>query len=191
MIMLCLLLSGCGSGKTANQAKSLRQPYQKMAGCTMKAKVTCGVGSDDALTFTLRCQYVPNGKCTVEVLAPQTAKGVKALVDGKTLKLTYEGKCLNAGTLSKEAISPAACLPRMMDALRSGWLLEQNQENWGKIPCWRLSLDETGKKGGKIISTLWLRKKNYQPVHGEISVSGKTILQAEFTEFQFGDILSK
>ena len=189
MMLLCLLLSGCGA-KTADQARALRRPYQKMTGCEMKAVVTCGVGSEDALSFTLRCTYFPKKKSTVEVLAPKEISGVRAEVDGKTLALVYDGKCLNAGTLSREKISPAACLPLLMDTLRDGWLLEQNPEKYGKVPCMRLSLDETGKKGGKIVSTVWLQQKDGLPVCGEIAVDGKIILRAEFTEFQFGDILS-
>lgn len=189
MILLCLLLSGCGA-KTADQAKSLRHPYQKMTGCEMKAVVTCGVGSEDVQGFTLRCTYVPQKKSTVEVLAPKEISGVRAEVDGKTLALIYDGKCLNAGDLSREKLSPAVCLPILMDALRDGWLLEQNPEKCGEIPCMRLALDETGKKGGKIISTIWLKHKGGIPVCGEIAVDGKIILRAEFTEFQFGDILS-
>ena len=77
-----------------------------------------------------------------------------------------------------------------MDTLRSGWLLEQNPEKRGTVPCVRLSLDETGKQGGKIVSTVWLRQKDGLPVCGEVAVDGKIILRAEFTEFQFGDILS-
>lgn len=189
MILLCLLLSGCGA-KTADQATAFRRPYQKMTGCEMKAKVTCGVGSRDAARFTLRCTYVPGKKSTVEILEPKAVSGVRAEVDGKTLTLLYDGKCLNAGTLSRERISPAQCLPLLMDTLRNGWLLEQNPEKRGTVPCVRLSLDETGKQGGKIVSTVWLRQKDGLPVCGEVAVDGKIILRAEFTEFQFGDILS-
>lgn len=189
MILLCLFLSGCGA-KTADSAKAYRRPYQKMTGCEMKARVTCGVGSRDAAEFTLRCTYVPGKKSTVEILSPKEVAGVRAQVDGKNLSLLYEGKCLNAGTLSREKLSPVQCLPLLMDTLRDGWLLEQNREKYGQVPCVRLALDETGKRGDKIVSTLWLRQKDALPICGEIAVDGKIILRAEFTEFQFGDILS-
>jgi hypothetical protein len=190
MMLLCLLPAACGGGGT-DAAEAAREPYQSMDGCSMEAEVTCGVGEEDALTFTLRCDYVPDGECTVEALAPETVAGVKALVDGETLQLTYEDECLNAGTLSSEDVSPAVCLPRLMDALRKGWLLEQNQEDWDGVPCLRLCMDQTGDGGGKLLSTVWLRKDDGTPVHGEISVDNEIILQAEFTSFQFGGILSQ
>jgi hypothetical protein len=170
----------------------MRKPYQEMTSCSMSAQVTCGAGDENALTFSIRCSYVPDGECTVELLAPETVKGVTAIVDGDTLRLTYkDDQCLNAGTLGSEEMSPAVCLPRMMDALRKGWLLEENREKWNDVPCVRMALDQTGSKGGKIISTLWLRQNDGTPVHGEITVDKKIILQAEFTDFKFHDILKK
>lgn len=188
MMILCLLLSGCGAGQETE--KALRQPYQDMSGCVAEADITCGVGAEDALTFTVRCDYVPEGECTVEVLAPETIAGIKAVVDGENLSVVYEELCLNMGTLSREQVSPAACVPYLMNALRDGWLLEENEENWGEVPCVRLCLDETGAQGGKIVSALWLRQEDGVPIHGEIAVDDEIILSAEFTSFQFYDTMT-
>lgn len=83
-----------------------------------------------------------------------------------------------------------ACLPRLMSALREGWLLEENEESWDDIPCLRLTVDQTGEDGEKILSTLWLRQDGGAPVRGEIAVDGEIILTAEFTSFAFYDIMS-
>ena len=77
-----------------------------------------------------------------------------------------------------------------MDALRSGWLLEENREDWKEEPCLRLTVDQTGQNGGKILSTLWLREADLAPVRGEISVDGEIILTAEFTDFTFCDTIN-
>lgn len=189
MMALCLLLAGCGGG-AKEQAAAAREPYQNMNGCTMEAEVTCGMGSEDALTFTLRCDYAPDGETTVEVLAPETVAGVKAVLSGDDLALQYEDGCLNAGTLSAETVSPVACLPRLMSALRDGWLLEQNEETLADVPCLRLCLDQTTDSGGKVLSTVWLRQDDGTPVYGEITVDDEIILRAEFTSFEFCDILT-
>lgn len=189
MMVLCLLLSGCGGGGEAQkQAAAVREPYQTMTGCTMEAEVTCGVGSEDALTFSLRCDYVPEGETDVEVLAPETVAGVKAVISGDDLTIQYGDGCLNAGTLSTEKVSPVDCLPRLISALRSGWLLEQNRETMKDVPCLRLCLDQT-TDSGKILSTVWLRQDDGTPVYGEITVNDEIILRAEFTSFEFCDIL--
>ncbi len=186
MIALCLLLTGCGGGE---EAADLRRPYQEMTGCSMEAVVTCGQ-EDLVWEGTLRCDYVPGGESTVEVLAPETIAGVRAVLTDSDWYLEYGDMSLNAGALSREAVSPAACLPRLMDALRDGWLLEENRETWGETPCVRLTVDQTGGQGGKLVSTLWLREEDGLPLRGELAVDGEIILTAEFTSFSFCDTLN-
>ena len=137
----------------------------------------------------LRCEYFPDGESTVEVLSPDSIAGVKAVFTDSDWRLEYEGDSLNAGALSDEELSPAVCLPRLMNALRDGWLLEENQEQWGESPCLRISLDQSGTDGGKIISTVWLRTEDGTPLRGEIAVDGQNILTAEFTGFAFCDTM--
>ena len=187
MMTLCLLLTACG-GTGESPAAEARLPYRDMAGCTMEATVSCG--QDGALwQADLRCEYVPEGEIAVEVLAPETIAGVRAVLSDGETALVYEDLCLNAGTLGSEEVSPMACLPRLMDALREGWLLEENQENWGEVPCVRLTVDQTGGGGGKILSTLWLREAGGTPLRGEIAVDGEIILTADFTSFSFYDTI--
>lgn len=187
MITLCLLLTSCG-GNTGAEETDFRSPYQEMNGCTMEAVVSC---DQERLEWEaqLICEYIPGGESTVEVLAPETIAGVRAVFTDSDWRIEYEDTCLNVGMLSSEKLSPALCLPQLMSALRDGWLLETNEENWGEIPCHRMSLDQSGPQGGKIISTLWLRQDNGTPLRGEIAVDGEIILKAEFTEFAFYDTI--
>lgn len=190
MIALCLLLTACGGAGEEQDAADLRDRYHDMAGCTMEAAVTCSQW-DRVWQAELRCEYVPDGEITVEVLSPETIAGVRAVLDGDTLTLEYEDLCLNAGTLSSQSVSPMACLPRLMSALRDGWLLEENEETWNDVPCRRLMVDQSGTQNGKIVSTIWLRKEDGTPVRGEISVEGEIILTAEFTSFAFYDTIDE
>ena len=186
---LCLLPTACG-GAGEDGTEALREPYREMAGCTMEAEVACGQAGLE-WEAALRCDYVPGGESTVEVLAPETIAGVRARVSGEDLALDFAGEVLNAGRLSGEAVSPSACLPALMDALRDGWLLEENEEDWNGTPCLRLCLDQTGPGGGKLLSTLWLRQEDGTPLRGEIAVDGAQILTAEFTSFSFCDTLGE
>ena len=187
MIALCLL-TGCGGETETVTADSMRTAYQTMTGCRMEAEVSCGWQETETV-FGLRCDYVPEGDATVEVLSPETAAGVKAILKGDALELEYEDLCLPAGKVSREEISPAACLPQLMTALREGWLLEENEETWGDVECLRLTVDQTGEQGGKIVSTVWLRLEDGTPLRGEIAVDGEIILTAEFTSFEFYDTI--
>lgn len=187
MMTLCLLLTACG-GTEEGGAVDLRGRYHDMAGCTMEATVIC---DQEGLEWEadLRCDYVPGGESTIEVLSPETIAGVKAVLDEETWRLEYEDTCLNAGTVSPEEISPAACLPRLMNALRDGWLLEENGETWNGVPCLRLTVDQSGTQDGKIVSTVWLRQDDGSPLRGEIAVDGEIFLTAEFTSFTFYDTI--
>ena len=191
MITLCILLIGCRSEEQKEpEAKLAQQRYQSMSGGVMEAVVSSGIGCEEDAVFRLHCEYVPEGASRVEVLEPETVAGVCAIIDSGQLTVTYEDLCLPAGTLSRERISPAACLPWLMDSLRDGWLLEQSDEELNGTPCLRLCLDESDD-GASMESTLWLRKEDYTPLRGEISVDGEIILTAEFTNFQFCDIITK
>lgn len=191
MMTLLLLLPGCGGGNGGDEGArtaELRDRYHDCGGCIMEAKVSC---DQEGLAWEaeLRCEYIPGGESTVEVLAPETIAGVRAVLSDTDWRLEYEDASLNAGTLSDEEISPAACLPRLMSALRDGWLLEENEEEWSGVSCLRLTVDQTGVKDGKILSTVWLNLETGAPVRGEIAVDGEIILTADFTSFSFYDIM--
>jgi len=191
MMALLLLLAACGGGGSGEtETADLRDRYHDMTGCAMEAVVSC---DQEGLAWEaeLRCDYVPGGESTVEVLSPETIAGVKAVLSEPEWRLEYEGDSLNAGTLSDEEVSPAACLPRLMSALRDGWLLEENEEEWSGVPCLRLTVDQTGVKDGKLITTVWLRRAEGTPLRGEIAVDGETILTADFTSFTFYDTIAE
>ena len=187
MMTLWLLLCGCGQG---TEQESPRAVYQTMTGCEMEAVVSCGIGEEDALAFALRCEYLPDGESTVEILTPDTAAGVRAVIDGEKMSVVYEDLCLPAGTLGDANISPAAALPWLMDALRDGWLLEESGERMGEIPCVRLCLDKSDRER-QAEATLWLRQEDSVPVRGEINLNGEIILTAEFTAFRFYDTMEQ
>ena len=187
MIALLLVLTACnGTGK--EYSTDLRSRYQEMRGCTMEAIVRC---DQEGLEWesTLRCNYTPGEESSVEILTPESIAGVKARFTDSDWRLEYEGNSLNAGMLSQQSISPALCLPRLMSALRDGWLLEENEESWNDVPCLRICVDQSGALDGKILSTIWLREEDGIPLRGEIIVDGEVILTAEFTNFTFYDTI--
>ena len=184
MMTLCVLLAGCGAGENAAGKTDLRQVYQTMEGCVMEAVITGG--AEEVTVFTLRCEYSPGAASNVEILAPETAAGIRAVVNGSDLSVMYEDLCLPAGSIGGEKISPAVCLPRMMDILREGWLLEEGSETLGEVLCRRLCLDGS-ESGRDVEAALWLRETDGIPLRGEIFADGEIILTAEFTSFQFCD----
>lgn len=190
MILLLLLLTACSGAENTDAGDDLREAYRSMAGCTMEAEVSCAY--ENVLWMgQLRCDYVPDGSCTVEVLAPKTIAGVKAVMKEDRWQLEYADGVLAAPALGENTLSPVTCLPRLIHALREGWLLEENEEDWGEIPCIRLSVDESAADGRKIVSTIWLRREDRTPLRGEVALGEEIILTAEFTAFAFYDKINQ
>ena len=69
-----------------------------------------------------------------------------------------------------------------------GWLLEENEEAWGDVPCLRVTLEQSGTQT-EVLSTIWLRLDDGTPLRGELSVDGENILTVEFTSFLFYDTI--
>ncbi len=191
MILLCLALSACGGGQQKEDAASAyRAPYQSMDGCTMEARVIC---SQEGLEecYTLACTYhAEDGSAEVEVLEPEEISGVQAALGADGCTLECEELPFSVGAAGTRGLSPAGALPRLMSALREGWLLEQNAEELDGTACLRLCLEQTGPEGGKIVSVLWL-KDDHTPLRGEIEEDGQVILQVEFTKFEFDAIVDE
>ena len=142
MIIVCLALSACGA-RTPDGADAFRARYQSMNGCDMTATVRC-TEYGAPWEAVLRCTYAPNGERVIEVVSPDTIAGVKVVLDGDSRQLQADGRRLNAGRVSAEGLSPADALPALLDALRNGWLLEENAEDWNGVPCVRLTMDTSG-----------------------------------------------
>ena len=187
-IILCLLLVSCSKDGQVGFPE-IQYRYQNMSGCKMEAVVIC---EQEHLEWEAQLvyEYFPGGESSVEVVAPETIAGIKAVFLDEQCYIEYEDLCLNIGKLSVEEISPVLCMPYMIEALRDGWLLEENAETWGEIPCLRVTLDQTGTNGNKIVSTIWLKQEDGTPLRGELSVDGENILRAEFTDFCFYDTIS-
>ena len=144
MIALCLLLCGC---KEQAEETDIRAAYREMSGCELTMKVVCGEAQRE-WAATLQCHYAPEGESTVEVTEPLELAGVRAVLREADWSLEYSDLCLNIGPLSAEQISPATVPVRMLNALREGWLLEENTEERQDIPCVRLALEQTGSVTG-------------------------------------------
>ena len=185
LALALLMTAGCAGRDTPTPAEATRNLYQRMEGCTAEAVVSCTQWGEP-WTAELRCEYIPEGSCRVEVLSPARIAGTVVTLDEENgWYPAFEGGNLDAGAVSVENVSPASCLPRLFHALREGWLLEENRETWNGVPCIRLLLDESGETVETLYFTLWLREEDGAPVRGEIAVDGETVLTADVTAFSF------
>ena len=162
-------------------------PYRNMAGCVMEAEVSC-TQDGAAWEATLQCDYVPEGETTVEVLAPETIAGVKAVLSDGEVELVYEDQCLNAGNLSSQEVSPMACLPQLMSAAGR---VAAGGERGGLAGDVLLPSDGGPDRRAEWEDPLhlWLRQEDGTPLRGEIAVDGEIILTADLRAFSFYDTI--
>ena len=76
-IILCLLLVSCGEDRQVGFPE-IQYRYQNMSGCKMGAVVVC---EQEHLEWEAQLvyEYVPGGESSVEVVAPETIAGIKAV----------------------------------------------------------------------------------------------------------------
>ena len=185
MISLSLLLSGCGE-RSVDTAQRLQERYSAME--TVKATAQVDFTYQDQLRSYTLCCSGGEGKYEVEVLAPEHLAGIRAVFDGEKQSLVFEDLCLDAGTVSREKISPAAVVPQLLEALGSGYIFETCFTERNDAQCLYAGIDTTAQTG-KIVYGVWFSEETLQPLYAEVWVEDKIIFAVEFTEFEFNAIL--
>ena len=185
MISLSLLLSGCGKSG-ADTAQRLQEHYGTME--TVRATAQMDFAYHDQLRSYTLCCSGGQGKYQVEVLAPEHLAGICAAFDAEEQTLVFEEHLLDAGAVSQEKISPAAVLPQLMDALKTGYVFETGAQQKNGKECLYAGIDTTGETG-KIVYSVWFSEEDLTPLYAEVWVENKIIVTLEFTEFEFNAIL--
>ena len=122
----------------------------------------------------------------MEVLEPEGLREISIVFDGEQRQVIYKDLVLDAPALGKNRLSPAEILPRAMDAVKQGWLLEENAEE-GSL---RRMTFETEENGVKQYWTLWFDEETGVPRCAEVSEDSQLFFTIEFTSFSFDDIIS-
>jgi len=176
--LLCLLmLSGCGK---AQQGASLQEQYAALAGAKLSAEITCHL-PDETRQYQVTCDYDAGGGSDIVITAPAELAGVHATVSGDDLTLSYEDLTLSAGTA--EAVAPTNCLPWLMRAAASGYVLEEGRETVEDRDCLRLAFDTTGPDGDKVLCTAWFDRETLYPVYSEFALDGQLTLSVRVISF--------
>lgn len=185
---LLLLLSGCAAEED-HVAEDILRRYEEMEGCRMEAVVQCEYESEQR-EYTLRCDYASDGESTVTVLAPAALKGLSVTYNGADRTLVYDDLVLDAGTMGANRLSPAEVLPRLMDAIKNGWFLEEQslQEDGRAL---RQMTFETEENGLKQYWTVLFDEQTGLPTAAEVTEEAQLFFTMEFTNFSFNDIINK
>ena len=178
LLLVTLLCAGCGK---AGAGEALQAHYAGVASAELTAEVTCHL-AEESRRFTLSCAWASDGNSSVTVTAPAELAGVAASVSGEDLSLCYGDLALASGSLRQ--LCPANCLPWLMKAAASGYVLEEGRETLGERECLRLALDTTAASGEKVVCTAWFDGQTLSPVYAEFTIADQLVLSAEIASFR-------
>lgn len=170
LLVIALLLAGCGKGDTAmERGLALRARVLQAESCTFTAQVTGDYG-DKLCTFTMDCLADANGDITFAVTAPETISGITGTLTGDGGSLTFDDTALHFGLLAEGLASPISAPWVLMQALRSGPITAAGMED----DRLRLSVDD-GYRDTALHLDIWCNSEDV-PVAVEIRQDEGTIL---------------
>jgi len=184
ILPLCLLLTACGESAD-KQIDELQALYGSLSGYTTQAQVKI-VREDENIDFTVF--YEKNGDTIrVKALAPESVKGITAIIEGESLQLEYGGRILDAGILSGK-LSAVSCVPQLLRDFSKSYISAWSEEELDgeSVLCLQFEKEWAGEN---ITCTVRFAKDN-KPLYAEFSEDGKIFAAVGFTDFEFGDILS-
>ena len=175
MMTLCLLLTACGG--TGGEAGDARMSYRNMAGCVMEAEVSC-TQDGAAWEATLRCDYVPEGETTVEVLAPETIAGITAHVKDSAADVSFDDTQLGLGSLANGRLAPLAA-PYVLGQSWAGAYIDSTGTEDGLLRAtYRLGYDKQ-----ELVVDTWFTEEPFTPQYAEISADGRMVLSIRISNF--------
>lgn len=181
--MIVLLLTSCGPAdgkKGESLALRVRTQATEASSCRMKADVTADYG-DRVYGYTLDYQWNAEGDSRITVEAPETIRGITAVIHQGEVRLTYEETELETGALDKNGLAPLDALPALLRMCQEGYIAQADLEDWGEILAVRVTYGEADTSAVDAVQyRLWFSLETEQPVYGEILSGGQVILQCTF-----------
>lgn len=185
MILFCLLLTACGRQKTLEAAEAIGKLYAELDSASMQVALEADFG-DRVSAFSLQYQYSSEGRSTVEILAPEEVRGVKAHIEAGQTELVFDGLILETGPLPGTGLTPVDALPVMLRTWGHGYVDSTGQETIEDNSCVRVVYKST-VAGTQIEHNVWFSADTYKPVKAEILSDGVRIISCVFETFSMGE----
>lgn len=114
--LMIILLCACAGQENAEE--NFNEWREQISGVDVSATVTV-TQEKLAAQYELGCAYSPE-ECSVEILSPESLRGVTASQKGEDTQLEYDGLILSLGEI--DGVSPVNALQKLVDTIRLGYV---------------------------------------------------------------------
>lgn len=185
LLPLLIFLTGCGE-ENIERVEALQSRYAQLAGYETDVRAAV-VRENETVSYTLHLAAAGE-TVRAEVLEPEELASLRAEMTGETLALSYDGMLLDALSLSPR-VSALSCAPLLLGSFPEAYLESCGSETLDGEETLRVDFSVTLAE--ETFSCALFFAEDSTPVYGEIAREGKIIAAAEFTNFEFDDILSQ
>lgn len=179
VMVLLLLLSGCGSGDAGMEdAISFRDRLLDASGCEFSAHITADYGTEVDI-FRMDVRSDADGSVAFEMTEPGPISGITGTVTRAGGALTFDDTILGFPMLAEGRLAPVTAPWMLLKALRSGYISSVGSEG----DLWRLTVLDSYEEDALVLD-VWFDRA-WQPLHSEILFRNEKILALEVEDFRF------
>lgn len=178
VLLIAVLLAGCGSDSALDRAMALRERLLQSDGCVFDAVVTADY-TQKVYTFTMKCQADQLGNLSFAVTDPETICGITGTVSHEGGKLTFDDQVLAFEMLADGQVTPVSAPWLLVQTMRSGYIKSCTQDD-GQM---RITIDDSYADDALQLD-IWINEENV-PVRAEILWQGRRILTLAVRNFTY------
>jgi hypothetical protein len=157
-----------------DRAAEIQEEYTAIDSLTVTAEVTADYGDR---VYEFRLKYTGDDEeGTVEILSPESVKGIAARLTSGGRALRYDGAELSLGSLTKDGLSPMECLPFMIGRWKNGYVSGAVTEKLDGTDTVAVTFDVSENES----LVTWFEADSSLPVRAELFFDGDMVIRCEF-----------
>ena len=180
LIILVLILAGCGTSKPDKAAHALREQLLTMEQLGGTAYLTADYGLR-IYEYTMDFDYWPEGELELCLTAPENLAGIGVYLREGSAALRYDGMVVSTGPLTSGGLSPLEAVPSLLQTAVTGYVAESAFEMLDGAQVLRISYRSPETQAGVgEEATLWFDLQTGLPLQGEIFSDGYRVIAVTF-----------
>lgn len=178
LILMAVLLSGCGGSDSLQRGMALRERLLKSNGCIFDAVITADYG-ERVHSFSMNCKADNRGDLTFTVTAPETISGITGAIRQEGGNLIFDEQVLAFEMLADGQVTPVSAPWLFVKTMRSGYLAFCGEAEGGL----QLGIDDSYEDHALHLD-IWFDSADL-PIRCEILWQGRRVVSLEVRNFSY------